>query len=239
MTNDAGDRRPQAALFDLDGTLVDTNYLHTLTWWQALHQHGHQVAMAEIHRAVGMGADKLLDRLLGEARDRRQDEDLRSAHHTLYATWFDALPVLDGAADLLRSVSARGMRIVLASSASAAEVAAIRSALDADEVITAATSADDVDATKPAPDLVEQALARAGAEPEEAVFIGDTVWDVKAAARAGVPCIGLLTGGVSQAELTEAGPVTVYRSPKELLRSIDTSPLAGAVRAPGTEVSHA
>ncbi|MFI8106040.1 HAD family hydrolase [Streptomyces sp. NPDC086023] len=218
--------RPRAALFDLDGTLVDTNYLHTLTWWQALHQHGHEVPMAEIHRAVGMGGDKLLDHLLGARHDHRQDQALDDAHHALYATWFDALPVLEGASDLLRAVAARGMRIVLASSASADEVAAIRKALGVDDVVHAATSADDVDATKPAPDLVERALELAGAAPEEAVFVGDTVWDVKAAARAGVPCIGLLTGGVSDAELTAAGPVTVYRGPGELLRGLDSSPFA-------------
>ncbi|RSS70323.1 HAD family hydrolase [Streptomyces sp. WAC06614] len=221
----AHDGRPRAALFDLDGTLVDTNYLHALTWWQALHQYEQEVPMARIHRAVGMGGDKLLDHLLGEARDRRHDDDLRAAHRALYATWFDSLPVLDGAADLLRATAARGLRIVLASSASAEEVAAVRSALDVDEIIHDATSADQVDATKPAPDLVEQALERAGAEPGEAVFIGDTVWDVKAAARAGVTCIGLLTGGIAREELTAAGPVAVYDSPTDLLRHLDTSPL--------------
>ncbi|MFJ6941155.1 HAD family hydrolase [Streptomyces sp. NPDC101132] len=222
----AGPVRPRAALFDLDGTLVDTNYLHTLTWWQALHQHGHDVPMAEIHRAVGMGGDRLLDHVLGAGHDHREDQALDDAHHALYATWFDALPVLGGARDLVRAVAARGMRVVLASSASADEVAAIRKALGVDDVVHGATSADDVESTKPAPELVERALELAGVEAGEAVFVGDTVWDVKAAARAGVACVGLLTGGVSEAELTAAGPVTVYRGPGELLRGIDSSPFA-------------
>ncbi|GAA0316514.1 HAD family hydrolase [Streptomyces polychromogenes] len=217
--------RPRAALFDLDGTLVDTNYLHALTWWQALHQNGHDVPMARIHRAIGMGGDRILDHLLGASRGHRDDQRLRDAHHALYAAWFDSLPVLDRAADLLRAIAARGLRIVLASSASSDEVEAIRSALGADDVISAATSADDVDRSKPAPDLVHQALALGDAAPEEAVFVGDTVWDVEAAARAGVPCIGLLTGGISEAELTAAGPVTIYRGPPELLRALDSSPL--------------
>ncbi|MFJ5547610.1 HAD family hydrolase [Streptomyces sp. NPDC093225] len=226
-TGSAGRHRPRAALFDLDGTLVDTNYVHTVTWWQALHQHGHDVPMARIHRAVGMGGDRILDHLLGPEHDHRRDDALRDAHHALYATWFDALPVLDGAADLLRALAARGLRVVLASSASADEVAAIRAALDADDVVAAATSAADVDATKPAPDLVVRALELAGTEPAGAVFVGDTVWDVRAAARADVTCVGLLTGGVSRAELAAAGPVTVYEGPGALLRGLDASPLAG------------
>ncbi|MET8295249.1 HAD family hydrolase [Streptomyces sp. NPDC005180] len=223
------DQRPRVALFDLDGTLVDTNYLHALTWWQALHQNGHEVPMARIHRAIGMGGDRILEHLLGGGRDQSQDQQLRDAHHALYAAWFDSLPVLEGAADLLRAIAARGLTIVLASSASADEVKAIRAALDADDVIAGATSADDVDRSKPAPDLVRQALALTDAAPEEAVFVGDTVWDVEAAARAGVPCVGLLTGGISEAELTAAGPVTVYQGPPELLRALDSSPLTRPV----------
>ncbi|KIF05954.1 HAD family hydrolase [Streptomyces sp. RSD-27] len=226
------DRRPRAALFDLDGTLVDTNYLHALTWWQALHQNGHDVPMARIHRAIGMGGDRILEHLLGAEHDHRRDQRLRDAHHALYAAWFDSLPVLDRAADLLRAIAARGLRVVLASSASSDEVRAIRSALRADDVISGATCADDVDRSKPAPDLVHQALALTDAAPEEAVFVGDTVWDVEAAARAGVPCVALLTGGISEAELTAAGPVTVYRGPPELLRALDSSPLARQVSEP-------
>ncbi|MFJ5708448.1 HAD family hydrolase [Streptomyces sp. NPDC093105] len=220
---------PQArgvALFDVDGTLVDTNYLHTLTWWMALRQHGHTVPMARIHRAVGMGADRLLDAVLGA--DRRHDEDgaVADAHGTLYATWFDSLAPLDGAAELLRATAARGWRIVLASSASEDEVAAVRARLGADDVIDTATSSADVTATKPAPDLVRAALDKMGAEPEDAVLVGDTVWDVEAAGRAGVPCIGLLTGGTTRRELEDAGAVVVHDDALSLLRHLDAGPLA-------------
>ncbi|MFI8824660.1 HAD family hydrolase [Streptomyces sp. NPDC053431] len=214
------------ALFDLDGTLVDTNYLHTLAWWQALRQFGHQVPMARIHRAIGMGSDRLLDAVLGPQRRHSEDGAVSDAHGTLYAEWYDTLRPFDCAAELLRATAARGWRVVLASSAAEEEVAVVRKRLGADEVIEAATSGADVETTKPAPDLVETALRKVGAEPEDAVFVGDAVWDVEAAGRAGVPCIGLLTGGTSRGELEDAGAVTVYEDAATLLRHIDSSPLS-------------
>ncbi|MFD4158342.1 HAD family hydrolase [Streptomyces hydrogenans] len=226
MTPHPAPRTRGAALFDVDGTLVDTTYLHTLTWWMALRQHGHTVPMVRIHRAVGMGSDRLLDAVLGADRRAEEDEAIAGAHGTLYATWFDTLTPFEGAAELLRATAARGWRIVLASSASDEEVAAVRARLGADDVIDAATSGADVTATKPAPDLVRAALDKAGAAPEDAVLVGDTVWDVEAAGRAGVPCVGLLTGGTTRRELQDAGAVLVHDDPRSLLRHLDSSPLA-------------
>ncbi|MEV5508076.1 HAD family hydrolase [Streptomyces orinoci] len=215
---------PRAAVFDVDGTLVDTNYLHAVSWWEALHQAGHRVAMTDIHHTVGMSSDRLLDRLLPADRDREQDAALSAAHKTLYATWFDRLPVLDGAPELLRTLAGRGWRVVLATSAQGSELAALRRAIDADPAIHAATSADDVRSGKPAPDAVQQALDQAGTGPERAVFVGDTVWDVQAAGRAGVECVALLSGGIGRAELREAGAVAIYRDPADLLANLDDSP---------------
>ncbi|WOX20402.1 HAD family hydrolase [Streptomyces solicathayae] len=226
MTPRNDERLQGAALFDLDGTLVDTNYLHVLAWWQALLQYGHEVPMARIHGAIGMGADRLLDKVLGDDRDKRQDESVADAHGTLYATWYKDIRPFDSAADLLRAVAARGWTVVLASSASEAEASAVRRRLDAEDVIAAATSGGDVDSTKPAPDLVERALDTVAADPERAVLVGDTVWDVEAAARAGVPCVALLTGGVSKEALENSGAVAVYDDAATLLRHIDTSPLS-------------
>ncbi|AEW92648.1 MULTISPECIES: HAD family hydrolase [Streptomycetaceae] len=216
----------RAALFDVDGTLVDTNYLHAVTWWEAFRQSGYTVPMADIHHSVGMGSDKLVAHLLGDRGDPDRDAQLSAAHKTLYATWFQRLRAFDKAADLLRAVADRGWRVVLASSAGSDELAAMRAALGADDVIHAATGADDVTSSKPAPDLVERALERAGADPEQAVFIGDTVWDVRAAGKAGVACVALLSGGIPPADLTEAGAIGVYRDPAHLLAELDDSPLA-------------
>ncbi|MBM9504159.1 HAD family hydrolase [Actinacidiphila acididurans] len=220
---------PGAVLFDVDGTLMDTVYLHTVAWWEALRQNGHVVTSARIHRGIGMGSDHLLDELLADDRDRAQDAVLKAAHDVLYAQYWSRLVPLPGAADLLRECARRGWRVVLASSASRQEAEVMTRALGADEAITAVTTADDASSSKPAPDLVHRALERAGAEPERAVFVGDAVWDVQAAGKAGVPCLGLLTGGWSREELLAAGAEAVHASPADLLSRLDSSLLA----APG------
>lgn len=203
-------RLVKAALFDVDGTLVDTNYLHAVTWWQAFGQAGYYVSMTDIHRAIGMGSDQMLGKLLPAGRDKDADADLRAAHTTLYATYRSRLRPLPGAADLLRACKQRGLAVVLASSADEPEFHALRAALDAEDAIDAATFAGDVESSKPAPDLIQVALQKAGVPAEEAVFTGDTVWDIQACQTAGVPCIGLLSGGISGDELTAAGAAEVY-----------------------------
>ncbi|WP_406406366.1 HAD family hydrolase [Streptomyces halstedii] len=217
---------PQAALFDVDGTLTDTNYLHVTCWWEAFRQAGHRVAMCDIHRAVGLSGGDLVAHLLGEDRDREQDGLIGAAHKTLYATHFDRLSAFDGAGDLLRALAARGRRIVLATSASGRELAALRAAVGADDVIAGTASSDDVSAGKPAPEPVEHALEIAGCPASQAVFVGDSVWDMRAAVRAGVPAVALLSGGVSRGDLEEAGATAVYRDVSDLLSRLDSSPFA-------------
>ncbi|MBS2965271.1 HAD family hydrolase [Actinocrinis puniceicyclus] len=218
--------RVGAVLFDVDGTLVDTAFLHTVAWWQAFRQADRTVAMARIHRAIGMGSDHLLEHLLGPDRDKDADGELSSAHDALFAAHWPNLRPLDGADHLLRACHRRGWRVVLASSAKDAQLSAMRAALDAEAEIDAVTGADDVQSSKPAPDLVQRALERAGVAAHEAVFVGDTRWDVEAAARAGVPCVGMLSGGWSRAELEQAGAVEVYEDPAELLGKLDASILS-------------
>ncbi|MFG2532043.1 HAD family hydrolase [Streptomyces sp. NPDC048516] len=215
----------KAALFDMDGTLVDSTYLHAVTWWEAFRQAGHRVPMAAIHRTVGMGADHLIGHLLGPGEDRDRDAAISAAHKTLFAEYWTRLAPLDGAADLLRACAGRGWEVVLASSAGGAELSAMRTALDAEDALAAVTGADDVESSKPAPDLVGQALAQAGTEPGRAVFVGDTVWDMKAGVRAGVLCVGVLSGGYCRHELLEAGAQEVYEGPGDLLSQLDSSPL--------------
>ncbi|MER6400482.1 HAD family hydrolase [Kitasatospora sp. NPDC001603] len=213
------------ALFDVDGTLLDTNYLHTLAWAEALAQYGHTPAMARIHASIGMGGDQLLDHVLGRDRDRSGDGDLSAAHQALYARFWPVLRPFDGAAALLRAVAARGWTVVLASSASGRDLAVMRDVLDADDVVAAVTGADDVDASKPAPDLVRAALDKAGARPEEAVFVGDTPWDVQAAATAEVPCVAVLSGGWSERDLRAAGALEVHEDVAALLAGLADSAL--------------
>jgi HAD superfamily hydrolase (TIGR01509 family) len=222
----------RAALFDVDGTLVDTNYLHAVTWWEAFAQAGHVVPMAEIHRAIGMGSGLMLDKLLPQDRDKGDDADIRAAHSALYATYRSRLRPLPGAADLLRVCKRLGLAVVLASSADEPEFNMLRAVLDAEDAIDAATFSGDVEASKPAPDLVQVALDKAGVPAGEAVFTGDTVWDVQACQKAGVPCIGLLSGGISRDELTSAGAAEVYPGPGDLLASLGESLLARAAGRP-------
>ncbi len=222
---------PTGVLFDVDGTLVDTTYLHAVTWWEAFRQAGHDVPMSAIHRAVGMGSDRILQALLGPERDRGGDPGLVAAHASLYSTYWERLRPLPGAADLLRACAARGLRVVLASSADAPEFAALRRALDADDVISVATSSADADASKPAPDILQVALDRAGLAPERAVMVGDSVWDVLAARRSGLACVCLTCGGTSEAELRAAGALAVYPDPAALLDALAESPL---MRPPAT-----
>jgi HAD superfamily hydrolase (TIGR01509 family) len=212
-----------AVLFDVDGTLIDSNYLHVVTWWQAFAQAGHDVPMTRIHRAIGMGSDQLLDALLPAGRDTGNDAGLAAAHDALYATYWSRLRPFRGAAGLLRACRDHGLRVVLASSAGPREFEVMRAALGADDAVHEATSSADVDASKPAPDLVQVALEKAGAGPGEAIFVGDTVWDVRACQRAGVACIGLLSGGISDAELREAGAASIFPGPAQLLAAFPGS----------------
>lgn len=216
----------RAALFDVDGTLVDTNYLHVSAWWEAFRQAGHTVPMSAVHRAIGLGSADLIEHLLGADRDRDQDADISSTHSALYATYFDRLPALEGAADLLRALAARGWTVVLATSATGPELQALRRALDADDVITDTASADDVSEGKPAPAPIRHAMELAGGTSDETVYVGDSVWDMKAATGASVTAVALLSGGIPREDLVGAGAAEVYRDPADLLAHLDTSVIA-------------
>lgn len=210
-------------LFDVDGTLVDTTFLHAVCWAEALRQHGHQVTMADVHHDIGMSGDKLLSDLIGDDRDRDQDDALDNAHLALYKQWWGRLTPLPGAADLLRACRDRGLAVVLASSASGEELAALKSAIGADDAITAATSSEDADEGKPEPDILQAALSASGLDRERVVFVGDAIWDGHAAQRAGVTFIGLTCGGTPVDALQGAGAVEVWTDPANLLANLETS----------------
>ena len=218
---------PAGVLFDVDGTLIDTTFLHATCWAEALRQHGHVMPAVRLHRAIGMSSEKLLAAALGDDRDRSEDDAIIAAHSTLYKQWWGRLTPLPGAADLVRACHERGLSVVLASSAKDEELTALRSALDADDAIDAATSSSDAESGKPEPDIVQVALDQCGLDAAQAVFVGDAVWDGHATRKAGVTFIGLTCGGTPEDELRDAGAVEVWADPAELLDNLDKSVLTG------------
>jgi HAD superfamily hydrolase (TIGR01509 family) len=212
-------------LLDVDGTLVDTTYLHTVCWAEALLAEDHVIPMSDIHHAIGMGSSELLDHLLGDDRDTDGDAAMIAGHMALYRQHWGNLTPLPGAVDLVRACAERGLKVVLASSASSTELDALRSALDADDAVFAATSSSDAEAGKPSPDVLNAALEQSGLAAENVVFVGDAVWDGAAAAKTGVSFLAVTCGGTTAAQLREAGALEVYRDPAELLRGIERSAL--------------
>ncbi|MDP9695504.1 UNVERIFIED_ORG: HAD superfamily hydrolase (TIGR01509 family) [Arthrobacter globiformis] len=218
-----GQRREKGVLFDVDGTLIDSAYIHTLAWWQAFRQSGFDVPMARIHRCVGMGGARLVDNLLPDSRNKDVDEAILSAHSGIFGTYWPSLRAFDGARDLLARCSESGLAVALASSAREQDLQALRSALSADDFIDAATSSNDAENSKPEPDILVAALEAVGLEASGAVYVGDAVWDVMAAGKLGIPTVALTCGGTSEAELREAGAVEVYDGPRELLDNLGGS----------------
>jgi HAD superfamily hydrolase (TIGR01509 family) len=212
-----------AAILDVDGTLVDTNYQHALAWYRAFRRHGEVLPIWRIHRAIGMGGDHLVAALCGEKLEEEKGDDVREAETALYGELIEEVGPLHGANELIRDLKERGHAVVLASSAKADEVEHYLDLLDARELADGWTTSADVDATKPEPDLVEVALRKAGGGA--AVMIGDSIWDCEAGKRAGVETVAVLTGGFSEQELLDAGAVCVYESIDELRRRLDETPL--------------
>lgn len=215
--------RRQGILFDVDGTLIDSSYIHTISWWGAFRQQGYDIPMASIHHFVGMGGDRLVDSLLPANRDRSLDPDIMASHGALYASHWPALRSFDGAKDLLAQCHAAGLAVALASSARKQDLQVMKATLDADAFIDAATSANDAKDSKPAPDILVAALEAIDVEAADAVFVGDAVWDMKAAAALGIPAIAVTCGGVDARELREAGAVEVYEGPRDLLENLTSS----------------
>jgi HAD superfamily hydrolase (TIGR01509 family) len=210
----------RAVLFDVDGTLVDSSYLHTVAWWEAFRSQGHDVAMTDIHRCIGMGSDQLVEALLDKPSD-----DVVEAHTDYYAPRLRALRPFPDAARLLRRTHEAGLVVILATSASGKEASHLRAALDSDDVIDHMTTSEDAENAKPEADILSAAMEAADVQAENCVFVGDSVWDIKACLRVDMPCIALLSGGISETELTSAGAVAVYRDPAHLLEEFDDAVL--------------
>ena len=214
---------PTAAILDIDGTLVDTNYQHALAWYHAFRQHDVVVPIWKIHRAIGMGGDQLVPHLIGEERAEELGDDLRAAEGPIYLTMIEQVEPFEGAHDLIVDLKDKGHKVILASSAKGSDLEHYLDLLDVREIVDDWTMSDDVEETKPSPDLVNAALKKAGTD--SGVMVGDTTWDIEAAKRAGVETIAVMTGGFGADELKDAGAIAVFDSIGELRERIGETPL--------------
>jgi len=207
-------------VFDVDGTLVDTNYQHALSWYEAFRRFDITPALWRIHRAIGMGGDQLVEAVAGPKAEQLHGDDLRAAWSEAYADHLPHVQPFEGATELLQEIRDRRLRLVLASSGQRDHVEHYLDLLDGREIAHAWTTSEDAEQTKPAPDLVETALAKVGGC--DAVMIGDSTWDAEAAERAGIPTYAVRTGGFSVEELRAAGARQVYDSLAELRADLDS-----------------
>ena len=183
-------------LLDVDGTLIDSNGAHADTWTQALREHDIAVETAEVRRLVGMGGDKLLPAVASVSEDSDLGRAMAQRKKELFQRFIPELRPTKGARALVQYLRDEGLNIVIATSADDREVSALLRQAGVDDLIPTRASKDDAAASKPAPDIVQAALHRSGASASESVLIGDTPYDIEAAARAGVPTIALRSGGV-------------------------------------------
>jgi HAD superfamily hydrolase (TIGR01509 family) len=217
-------------LFDVDGTLIDSNYLHVHAWYRAFNGVGLDVESWRIHRSIGMDGSTLVAILAEDADDdtRARAKDLHSHYYKETAPLLRRLPRVR---ELLEAVDKLGLQIVLATSAPEDELSILRGVLASDDLVSAVTSSNDVDTAKPESDIVQVALKRAGVDVAHAVFVGDTVWDVEACERAGVPTIAVLSGGVSRGELETAGAQAVFDNPRDLCEHLDSTAIGTLAKA--------
>lgn len=214
------------AILDIDGTLVDTNYQHVISWARAFARHDIPVPLWRIHRHIGMGGDQVVSALCGDEVEERLGDGIRDAESGFYMELINEVRPMEGARELIEDLRRRGHPVVLASSAKDEEVEHYLDLLDARELANAWTTSGDVERTKPAPDLVHSALQKLDDDAGSAVMVGDTPWDVRSAAEAGVETITVITGGFSEQELREAGAVDVFESVAELCARLDCTRLA-------------
>ncbi len=212
-----------AALLDVDGTLVDSNYQHAIAWFRAFREHDLTPAIWRIHRHIGMGGDQLVAAIAGDEVEDEQGDSIRDAEGRLYGELIDEVCAFEGASELIVALHERGHDLVLASSAHEEDAEHYIELLDAGELLGAYTTSADVEATKPEPDLVVAAMEKVDANT--AVMVGDSTWDIEAATRAGVETLAVLTGGFSEAELRDAGALEVFETLVDLRENLDSTPL--------------
>ena len=210
-------------LLDVDGTLIDSSYLHALGWHRAFARHDLVIPMWRLHRAIGMGGDRLVAAVAGEHVESRLGDLLREGWKQEYDALLPEVGAFEGARALLTELHQRGWRVGLATSGKPDHTRAAIDLLGGEGPVAGWTSADDADDSKPAPDILKAALAQVGGQA--AVCVGDSTYDVEAARAAGWSCICVRTGGFGIAELREAGAAQVFDDVADLLDQLDTSPL--------------
>jgi HAD superfamily hydrolase (TIGR01549 family) len=206
-------------VLDIDGTLLDSTYHHTVAWQRALRAHGYEVPCAHIHRQIGLGGDRLVAAAAGEEAERRHGDEIRAAWEEEFDHMLDEPGLLPGARELISALRERGVSVVLASSAIPRHAERAFRLLEADRAVDAATTAEDADESKPHPELLEAAVARVGGT--SSVLVGDSVWDVEAGRRAGIPTIAVRSGGVPEEMLRGAGAAWVFEDAADLLHHLD------------------
>ena len=212
------------AIFDVDGTLVDSNYQHALAWFRAFRRVDITLPIWQLHRATGMGGDMLVPHVAGDEVEAKYGDELRDAWREELEPMIAEIQPFDGARELLREVKRRGFRLVMASSGSEEMVDIFLDLFGAKEFADAWTSSADAERSKPAPDLLEAALSRVGGD--SGVMVGDSIWDCAAAGKLEMPTLTVLTGGFSDDELVQAGAVGVFKSLRELTDKLDSTPLS-------------
>jgi HAD superfamily hydrolase (TIGR01509 family) len=212
-------------VIDVDGTLVDSNFQHALTWHRAFARHGRAVPAGRTQRAIGMGADQLVPALAGQEWADAHGEAAAETESALFGDMIANVTPLPGARAFLETLRERGHPVVLGSSASQNDLDVYLDLLDARSLVDGWTVSDDVQSTKPKPDIVHAALAKLG-KPKDGLMIGDSVYDIEAAHAAGLPAIAVLTGGFGAQELRDAGAEQVFTDLLELLARIDETALA-------------
>jgi HAD superfamily hydrolase (TIGR01549 family) len=218
---------PRIAVLDVDGTLVDSNYQHALAWYRAFRSLGEIFPIWRIHRLIGMGGDQLVAALGGDDVEARIGDEARERWVQEADPLMAEVALLPGARELIVALKDRGHRVVLASSGKPHHVDHGLDLLDAREIVDGWTTSEDVEETKPAPDLLQAALKKIG-EPADApsVVVGDSVYDVEAAKKAGMPAIVVRSGGFGDDELRNAGAVAIYDTPADLTAALDGTDLA-------------
>jgi HAD superfamily hydrolase (TIGR01549 family) len=213
-------------VLDLDGTLVDSVYQHVVSWQAAFHDVGRHVSSVRIHEAIGMGGDRLVAHVAGDAAESAVGDDVRGLHDTYFRAGLRSMCPLEGASDLVEALARQGHRVALASSSEASLVDELLDIVDVRGRLDAVVTGSDEVASKPAPDTVQLAVSRVGGGP--AIVIGDAVWDVMSAEAAGMTAIGLRSGGSGTQLLLSAGASEVYDGPRDLVARLESGPLRSA-----------